>query len=40
LELKAKNSDLVGAAVLVDQLSEQLRRVLAEFEAFTRKVSS
>ncbi|MGC1686668.1 MAG: response regulator [Candidatus Acidiferrales bacterium] len=40
LELKAKNSDLAGAAVLVDQLSEQMRRVLAEFEAFTRMVSS
>jgi two-component system, sensor histidine kinase and response regulator len=40
LELEARNSDLSRAAVLVGQLSEQMRQVLAEFEAFTRKVTS
>jgi signal transduction histidine kinase/CheY-like chemotaxis protein/HAMP domain-containing protein len=40
LEPEARTSDLAGAAVLVGQLSEQMRRVLAEFEAYTRKVPS
>ena len=40
LELRARKNDLAGAAVLLGQLSEQMRRVLAEFEAYTRKVPS
>jgi HPt (histidine-containing phosphotransfer) domain-containing protein len=38
LELQARKSDLAGAAVLIGRLSDQMRRMLAQFEAHTRKV--
>ena len=40
LEIQARKNDLGGAAALIGQLSDQLRRVLTEFEAYTRKVAS
>jgi HPt (histidine-containing phosphotransfer) domain-containing protein len=40
LEVQARRNDLGGAAVLIGQLSDQLRRLLTEFEAYTRKVGS
>ena len=38
LELQARKSDLAGAAVLIGRLSDQMRRMLAQFEAYSRKV--
>jgi two-component system sensor histidine kinase/response regulator len=40
LEIQARRNDLGGTAVLIGQLSDQLRRLLTEFEAYTRKVGS
>ncbi len=40
LELESKKNDLSRAAIIVGQLSDRMLRLLAEFEAYSRKVPS